>query len=107
MNKQNVNRALNFSILISVISIAVTLFINIQIAARYTRSDGKTKALFGIIELLQFKYQYYVVLLGIIALILAIVSVRIDKIKNKKNIGMLLSVIAVVIVFLRSWRLFV
>ena len=107
MVKQNANSVSNFSILISIVSIATTLFINIQIAARYIRSDGKTKALFGIIELLQFGYQYYVVLLGIVALILAIVGLRKDIPGNKKIIALFLSLIAVSIVFVRLWRLFV
>lgn len=46
------------SIALSLISIAITIIINLKIANAYLESDGKTKALFGLIEFLQFGYQY-------------------------------------------------
>jgi hypothetical protein len=50
------------SIFFSLAPIAISLLINYQITKTYLRSDGKTKALFGLLETLQYAYQYYVVL---------------------------------------------
>jgi len=59
------SRYLKISISLSLISISLSVFINIQLAREYSISDGKTRALFGIKELLQFGYQYYVCILGV------------------------------------------
>ena len=90
------------SLSLSILSIIFTVFINIQIAKEYLRVDGKTKALFGIKELLQFSYQYYVAILGILALLLALFSKE-----NQKSIilSASLAIISVALVFLRIWRI--
>ena len=90
----------------SIISIAITLFINHKIAETFLRADGKARAIF-LPELLVFGYQYYVVLLGIVALILAIIGVRKNTQTTKKTTAVLLSLLAIMIVFVRIWRLFI
>lgn len=98
-------RLLDLSILCSLVSIVVTAIINIQIAKVYLKADGKTRALFGLNEILSFGYQYYVVVLAILATILAIVGKTNYAAKKFAAIGF--GIIAIVIVFLRIWRLFV
>ena len=98
---------LKVSISLSIISIALSLLINIIIAKEYLRVDGKTRALFGIKELYQFGYQYYVVILGIISLIIAILSMKGNNQRSKLLTAILLSLIALITVFARMWRLFV
>jgi hypothetical protein len=101
------SKYLKTSIILSIISISISVFINIQIAREYSISDGKTRALFGIKELLKFGYQYYVCMLGVISLIIAILSIK----GNNQRRGILpaitLSLFALTIVFVRLWRLFV
>lgn len=53
------NRRLLFSLALSCLSLISTTWINISIAKYYLRADGKTRALFGIIEL-TYGYQYWV-----------------------------------------------
>lgn len=101
------NKYLKVSISLSIISMAISIFINIQITKEYLRSDGKTRALFGIKEYLEFGYQYYVCILGLIALIMAILSIKGDGRNGLKRSAILLSVLALVTVFVRIWRLFV
>ena len=96
-----------YSIVLSLLSIAITIFINIEIAKEYLRADGKTRALFGFNELLQFGYQYYVAILGIISFILVLVSLRSDGKRGQKYGAIVLSIFAVVIVFARIWRIFI
>ena len=97
---------LEISISLSIISIAITLFINHKIAEAYLKADGKTRAVF-LPELLVFGYQYYVVLLGIVALILAIIGVRKNRQTTEKTTAVLLSLLAIMIVFVRIWRPFI
>ena len=98
---------LDISLLLSFISIAVTLFINIQVAQRYIRATGKTRALFGLTELLTFGYQYYIALIGIVAFILAVLSLKNDRQHNKRLMAVLLSIVAIAVVFVRIWRVFI
>jgi len=101
------NKYPEVSILLSIISIAASVFINIQIAKQYLRSVGKNRALFGLYELLQFGYQYYVAILGFIALVMAILGIKGDNRRSLKLSAILLSVLALMAVFVRIWRLFV
>lgn len=100
---QNKNPFLKISITLSITSILITIFINFQIAKAYLNSDGKTKALFGLSELLRFGYQYYVVIIGIFALIFALLSLE----KSKSFVGIFLSLLAILVVFVKFWRLFI
>lgn len=98
------NNKLNIGILLSIVSMGITIYINYLIAVRYEQATGKTKALFGLTEMLQFGYQYYVLLPCIAALILIITSRAQAK---RKFTYALLPLIAIILVFVRLWRLFV
>ena len=98
---------LRISVAISIMSISATLFINYSIAKEYKRVDGKTRLLFGIKELLQFGYQYYVLIFGLASFILATISKKDNTKGNKRRAAILLSLLAISIIFLRIWRLFV
>ena len=98
-------RFLSVSILLSVISITLTLLINLKIAKEYQHVHGKNRALFGITEIFRFDYQFYVLLIGLIALSFSILA-KSNKFINK-YLAIILSTIAITIVFLRIWRLFV
>lgn len=100
-------RYTSISIFLSVVSISLTLFINIQIAKEYLRVDRKTQILFGLTEQLQFGYQYYVVIIGTAALILALLSLRTAGKKTRTVVAIMLSTVAIALVFMRIWRLFV
>lgn len=101
------NKLLEISICLSIISIIATLIINGKIANKYYNASGKTQALFGLQEIFTFGYQYYVAIVGIVAFLLVIFSIKKPVSNNKKLVAILLSVIATAIVFLRIWRLFV
>ena len=107
MNPIKKNTFIKISILLSIFSISISLFINYQIAKEYQSVDRKTQLLFGIKELYQFGYQYYMVVLGLISLVLALLSIKTVNQKSKLFTAILLSVIAITIVFIRIWRLFV
>lgn len=98
-------RFLDFSILLSVISLTLTIIINYQLAKEYLRVDGKTQALFGIKEMFQFSYQYYIAGIGLLSTFLAFIGKGSNI--SKKYIAIILSLAALIIVFLRIWRLFI
>ena len=98
-------KLLDLSILLSIVSIALTVIINFQIAKEYLRVEGKTKALFGIKEMLQFSYQFYVAGIALLSALFAIICKNVEI--SKKYIAIILSLLALLIVFLRIWRLFV
>ena len=80
----------------------VTIAINIDIARAWWRTDGKGRALFGLL-LLQFSYEYYVLILGLAALIAGF-AVR----KRKGRFFCIgLAMLAIALVFLQIWRLFI
>jgi hypothetical protein len=83
-----------------------TLIINKQISVRYLNADGKTKALYGFIEM-QYFYIYYLVLPALAGLILGIVSLRKEQTKTASAIAVLVACITIALVFLRIWRFMV
>ena len=98
------NKFIYISIIISIISIVITTAVNIRIANEYLRVDGKTKALFGLKEIFQFSYQYYVCILGVAAIIFAVLA----KTKTvSKTRTLLLAISTIILVFVRFWRLLV
>ena len=107
MDSPTKSKFLNISVILSLISICFTVFINYQIAAEYLRVHGKTRALFGIKELVQFGYQYYVAIIAAVSLIFVLIGFTGNDKRIKKSISLLLSLIAITIIFLRIWRLFI
>jgi hypothetical protein len=95
------------SFIISALTVCGVLFINFQIAKVYSQSTGKTRALFGIIEMGRFGYQYYLAIGGLLAIILALLSFRKAISKRLPSAALIAGVIASAIVFLRLWTLMI
>jgi hypothetical protein len=98
------NKLIKVSIGLSCLSVLLTFWINGCIANDYIHADGKTRALFGINELLSYGYQYWVVILGLSGLALSLTARRESRFKV---FALLFSVLSIVLVFVRLWRLFV
>jgi len=94
------------SIILSLANIAMIIKINHDIAIRYLSSDGKTKALFGIIEL-QFNYKYYFILIGLLSLSLAILAIRKKGNILITQIATILGILSTALIFVRLWRLMI
>ncbi|MBN9299006.1 MAG: hypothetical protein J0I41_18545 [Filimonas sp.] len=95
------------SLALSAISLILSAVINIRIAQHYFATTGKTRALFGLIELFHFGYQYYVSFIGIGALIFALIAFRRQTNKWRASIIILVSLFAIGVVFIRPWHFFV
>lgn len=68
-----------FSIFLSALCILIISGVNIKIANRYLSSDGKTQALFVIVETLCFSYKYWFIGLSIGSIITSILGKRKDE----------------------------
>lgn len=95
------------SIVLSSISIACILFDNYKLAELYTESDGKTRALFGFIELVHFENKLYFGLISLIGLTFGLIAVR-----KKEDVSLTLTAIAIAVLsfpflFIRWWSYFV
>jgi hypothetical protein len=82
------------------------IIINHQIALRFLSADGKTRAWFGIIEMF-FNYKYLLIIPIVISSIFIVKGIK--KKENKKIIiySIILSITALICVFLRIWRLMI
>jgi hypothetical protein len=100
-------RNLETSYLLSCFTIIGIVLVNWQIAERYLASDGKTQALFGIIEVTSFWYKYFLLLPASIALLLGVMSFRRVDLRIRSLFAVILAVIAISLVLLRVWTAFV
>ncbi|MCO4294808.1 hypothetical protein NF867_18235 [Solitalea sp. MAHUQ-68] len=95
------------ALLISLVSIIWLLEINRQIAIAFENSDGKTRALFGIIEILSFGYKYYLVIPGLFAVILGVLGLK-RKESRRLSIASICSGLLIILsVFIRLWTVMV
>ena len=101
------NRLSIISFLLSFTSIAVAVFTNYKIALRYLSSDGKTRALFGLVEYLSFGYRYYFIVPGIAALVIGIMAVRRKELKRLAVAAIAFAGISILVVVFPTWRLFI
>lgn len=94
------------AIIISLIGIAILVRINFTIARIYCLAGGKTQGMFGLLEL-GFFYKYYIALFGIIAIALSIIALN----KGEKRIWVIpaltTSSLALLLTFLKIWKLMV
>ena len=95
------------SIVLSILCLLIITWINLKIANRYLSSDGKTKALFGIVEILNYSYKYWFIVLSIGSIITAIVGKRKNEGKQIFWISMTLGITSMIIIFTPIWRLMI
>lgn len=96
-------KSLIVSLSLSCLSVLVTAGISVSIASRYIHANTEARLWFFLTES-TFFFQYFVAILGIAALILALLS------KSKPTsrlIAVGLSLISIIMVFVPIWRLFV
>ena len=111
LNRMNTNFTRNIysiiSCLITGISLICILAINQKIASHYLTSDGKTKALFGMVEYLRFGFKYYLLIPCIIALVLGIVGFKKEKLKTISTLSIFFSCFVIVLIFFQLWKLMI
>jgi hypothetical protein len=94
-------------IILSSISVFILIKINHTIFIDYSNSKGKTRALFGLKELLNYNYKRYFAIIPFIGFPIAIISTRIKLIRSISIIAALISLLAVILSLTSVWRIFV
>ena len=95
-----------FSILLNIIFSMIILKINFNISQKYLSSNGKTKAIFSLVEMSYF-YQYYFLILIIFAIIATIVAKRKMENETLALSSLILSIISVLLIFVGVWRIMI
>ena len=93
-------------IFVSFIGLIFSVKVNINTYQDYIQSTGKTRALFGLSEL-KFSSKYY---FGILCLIGFLISANYLRKKENRllvSIAMLISILAMIMLFFRIWRIFI
>jgi len=83
------------------------IIVNHKIANQYILSDGKTQALFGIIEILDFSYKYYLLIPCLISFLCGLLAIRKKEMKFTIQIALSLSILSIISVFMEIWKLMV
>lgn len=81
------------------------IYIDVQIAVRYIQADGKTKALFGLTELFQFGFKFWILVPAILSILLTIKIIRLREFKIWDAFAMLIALTAIIGTITSSWRL--
>ena len=90
---------------LSIFSLAALIFVNNEIATRYNQADGKTRALFGIVELLEFQYRYLILIPAALSILLTIRLIWTREFKIWDTVTLIFGLLSVVGTVTSSWRL--
>lgn len=94
------------SLLISILCIGFIVKINIDIADVYKSADGKTQALFGLVEM-AFLYKYYCLFFCLVSLVMAFIAKRKEELNIMTRLALAFSIMSVIIVFIKIWKLII
>lgn len=98
---------LKYAKFIIVTSIVTSLFIAYKIAGEYAVSAGKERAYFWTTDVIDYRFQYLVSILGLIAIVLIVFH----RDKNSKRTQIiwvtLLAFFSIILVFCKIWRFLV
>jgi len=95
------------SIFISIACIASIIFENYRLAEMYNKSTGKTRALFGITEFLRLDIKLYIGVGLLMSFILGILAIRRNENRKLSILSIVLSVISIILLFIRLWAYFI
>jgi hypothetical protein len=93
------------SLILGLLSIAALIYIDKVIATRYIQADGKTKALFGIIEFSEFSYKYWILFPAVLSVMLTFRIFWTGKFKLLDIAVLFIGLISIVGTVTASWRL--
>ena len=93
------------SIFISLVSICGMIIQNYRLAEMYFKADGKTRALFSLIELAQLDVKIYLWLISIVSLSFGILAIRKKEDKLFSTFSVCLSGISNILLFIKFWTL--
>lgn len=92
------------SMLSSIICFAGLLIHDYNLSLIYLSSDGKTRALFGIIELTRLHIKLYFIPFALLSIVFAVLAVKKKEKKGRVVVSMVCCLIAIISFFVRYWR---
>ena len=95
------------SIFIGIACIVAVVITNYNISIRYLTSDGKTQALFGVIEATNFYYKYYFIIIGLFSLVLGLLAIKKKEKLLAIQLALVLSILAIISIFVQLWKLMI
>jgi hypothetical protein len=95
------------SLVLGLFSLTAIFYVDIEIANTYMHSNGKTKAMFGIIEISRFSYKYLIVIPAILSIILITIVMRKRKFSFLDVAILVIGVTAITGTVTSSWRLII
>ena len=95
------------STILSFLSIIAIIYVDTQIAVRYVQADGKTKALFGLVELGQFGFKFWILVPAILSILLTVKIIRLKEFKIWDALTILISLTTIIGTITSSWRLLI
>ena len=95
------------SILFSLVCICGIVFQNYRLAEMFNKSRGKNRALFGITELIQLDVKLYLGIVLVVSLVFGILAIRKAENKQLSILSIILSVIGIILLFIRLWPMMV
>ncbi|MCX8531971.1 hypothetical protein [Chryseobacterium luquanense] len=94
------------SILLSLITILLSIKVNVNILNYYLSTDGKTQALFGLTEL-KYSYKYYFLIISLISSLFLFLAFKTKELKKFKYLGIFILSSGIASVFIGFWKWFV
>lgn len=91
------------AIILGVLSIISIVYQNYRLAAMYGAAYGKTRALFGIRELIELDIKIFIGLFAIIGLAIGFIAIRKKENKFHSICAITINIIAICLLFVRIW----
>jgi hypothetical protein len=95
------------SLTLGLISFAFVFYIDVEIATTYKHSDGKTQALFGLIEISRFSYKYFIILPALLSIVLITTVIWKRKFSFLDMAILAIGLIAIIGTVTSSWKLII
>ncbi len=95
------------SVVLGIVCIIAVVVVNQKIASQYVLLDGKTKALFGLAEILEFSYKYYFIIPSLISLFFGLMAIRRKEKRLMIQIAFFLGFLSIILIFVELWKLMI
>lgn len=92
------------SVTLSLLSVLSIVYVDTQIAIRYAQADSKTKALFGLVELGQFGFKYWILIPAIFSILVSVMIILRREFKVWDVLSIFVSLVSIVMTLTSSWK---
>ncbi|OCK53116.1 hypothetical protein BA768_00735 [Chryseobacterium sp. CBo1] len=94
------------SILLSFTTLLLSIKVNLTILKDYWSTDGKTQALYGLLDL-KYSYKYYFLIISFISLSFLILAFKNKELNTFKYSATCILMIGIISIFVSFWKWFI